>query len=128
MNVTRATPVLFVDRVEATRDFFLKLGFSVMFDVPEGDRLGFVGLVKDGVQVMAETRGNGMEAPAMQALTKDSRGAVIFIEVDDLEAVIAALAGEKVFVDRHETFYGADEISYLEPGGGHVVTFARFAK
>ena len=63
MKISRATPVLFVDRVEPTRDFFSKLGFTVLFDVPEGDRLGFVGMEKDGVQVMVETRGNPAEGP-----------------------------------------------------------------
>jgi len=39
MKISSATPVLFVDRVEPTRDFFLKAGFEVMFDVPEGGNL-----------------------------------------------------------------------------------------
>ena len=125
MKVTSATPVLFVDRVEATRDFFLKVGFTVLFDIPDGDKLGFAGLGKDGVQVMVETRGNSNEGPALQALTQESRRAVVFIEVDDLDAVIAALKGEKVLVQRHQTFYKSDELSYEEPGG-HIVTFAKF--
>ncbi len=33
MRISRATPILFVDRVEPTRDFFTKLGFTVMLDV-----------------------------------------------------------------------------------------------
>ena len=49
----------------------------------------------------------------------------MFIEVDHLDSVITALATEKAIVERHTTFYGADEISFMEPGG-HVVTFARF--
>jgi hypothetical protein len=127
MKISRATPVLFVDRVEPTRDFFTKLGFTVLFDVPDGDHLGFAGLEKDGVQVMVETRGNSAEGPALQAFTKQTRGAVVFIEVDNLELAIAALAQEKVLVARHETFYGADEISFAEPGG-NVVTLAKFGK
>jgi len=136
MKISRATPVLFVDRVEPTRDFFTKLGFTVLFEVPEdvtpakagaqGEmRLGFVGLEKDGVQVMVETRGNGNEGQALRELTRESRAAVIFIEVDDLDAVITALATEPAVVERHKTFYGADEISFMEPGG-NVITFARF--
>ena len=58
MKVASITPVLFVDRVEPTRDWFMKAGFTVMFDVPEGDHLGFAGLQNNGVQVMVETRGN----------------------------------------------------------------------
>ena len=125
MKISRATPVLFVDRVEPTRDFFTKLGFTVLFDVPDGERLGFVGLEKDGVQVMVETRGNANEGPALREITHQSRSAVVFIEVDNLDAVITALATEHMLVERHKTFYGSDEISFMEPGG-NVVTFARF--
>ena len=127
MKVTSATPVLFVDRVEPTRDFFLKVGFTVMFDVPDGDHLGFVGLTKDGVQVMVETRGNTHEGAALQALSRESKRAVVFIEVDDLEAVIKSLAGAKVAVERHTTFYNADELTFEEPGG-HLITFAKITR
>ncbi len=122
-----ATPVLFVDAVEPTRDFFLQAGFTVMFDVPEGDRLGFVGLVKDGVQVMVETRGNANEKEPLRALTKESRRAVVFFEVDDLEAVIASLEGARIVAERHATFYNADELTYEEPGG-NLVTFAKITR
>jgi catechol 2,3-dioxygenase-like lactoylglutathione lyase family enzyme len=125
MKVTSATPVLFVDRVEPTRDFFTRLGFEVAFDVPEGDRLGFAMVTKDGVNVMIETRGNANEPEALQKLSKESRRAAIFVEVDDLEAVISALKGSKVAVERHVTFYKSDELTYEEPGG-HLVTFAKF--
>ena len=125
MKIKSATPVLFVDRVEPTRDFFTRVGFTVLFDVPEGDRVGFAGLEKDGVQVMVETRGNTNEGPVLRELTRESRRAVVFIEVDNLDAVITALASEPALVERHKTFYGADEISFMEPGG-NIVTFARF--
>ena len=136
MKISRATPVLFVDRVEPTRDFFTRLGFTVLFEVaeepasppgqgrPQG-RLGFVGLEKDGVQIMVETRGNANEGQALRELTRESKRAVVFIEVDNLEQVITALASEPAVVERHKTFYGADEISFMEPGG-NVVTFAHF--
>ena len=125
MKFKSATPVLFVDRVEPTRDFFRRVGFEVLFEVPDGDRLGFAGLGRDGVQVMVETRGNSHEGAAMQRLSLESRRAAVFIEVDDLDAVIAALAGERAAVERHATFYKSDEVTYEEPGG-NVVTFARF--
>jgi len=124
MKALSATPVLFVDRVEPTRDWFMKAGFTVMFDVPEGDHLGFTGLQNNGVQVMVETRGNTNESAGVQAKTKESRNAVVFIEVDDVESVIAAMKGTKILAERHKTFYGADEITYEEPGG-HLVTFAQ---
>jgi predicted lactoylglutathione lyase len=126
LKIKRAAPVLFVDNVEATRDFFQRVGFTVTVEIPAGNAMGFALLERDGVQVMVETRGNENEAAALRALTLQSRRAVVFVEVDDLDEVIASLAGAKVLVERHKTFYNSDELSYEEPGG-HVVTFARFA-
>jgi len=60
-------------------------------------------------------------------LSRESRRAVVFIEVDDLDAVIASLQGSNVAAPRRQTFYGSDEITYEEPGG-NLVTFAKFAK
>jgi hypothetical protein len=127
MKISSATPVLFVERVEPTRDFFVRAGFKAIVEVPAGDAVGFAILDKDGAQVMVETRGNANEPPALQALSRESRRAVVFIEVDDVDAVIAALAGAKVAVARHTTFYKSDELTFEEPGG-NLVTFAKLAR
>jgi hypothetical protein len=126
MRVNSATPVFLVDRVEASRDFFKRAGFEVTVEIPAGNAVGFALLVKDGVQMMLQTRGNEHEPPSMQVLTRLSRHAAVFIEVDDVAAVVGSLAGEKVVVERHTTFYGSDELTYQEPGG-NFVTFAQFA-
>ena len=126
MIVKRATPVLLVDRVEPTRDFFKRVGFEVIAEVPAGASVGFAILQKDSAQVMVETRGNENEPAAIQAITRESRRAAVFVEVDDLDAVIGALAGSRVIVERHLTFYKSDELTYEEPGA-NIVTFARFA-
>jgi hypothetical protein len=76
--------------------------------------------------VMVETRGNENEPAAIQEITRESRRAAVFVEVDDLDALIDTLAGSKVIVERHTTFYKSDELTYEEPGGS-LVTFARFA-
>ena len=125
MKVTRATAVLCVERVEPTRDWFMKVGFTIYVDIPDGDHVGFVLLEKDGVQVMVETRANRNEPDALRMRMKDTRNAILFVEVDDLDAVIAHLRGSKVIVERHKTFYGAEEQTYEEPGG-NLVTFAKF--
>jgi len=100
MKIQSVTPVLFVDRVEPTRDFFLQLGFTILFDVPDGDHLGFVGLMKDGAQVMVKMRGNTNESAQVQALTRESHRAVLFIEVDDLDATIGLVKSCKVVAER----------------------------
>jgi hypothetical protein len=126
LKVNKAVPVLFVDRVEPTRDFFMRAGFKVNVAIPVPSGVGFVILEKDGVEVMVETRDNENEKPAIRVLSRESRRAAVFIEVDDLDAAIAALQGAKVIIERHETFYNSDELTYEEPGG-NLVTFAKFA-
>ena len=54
--------------------------------------------------------------------TRDLAGhsALLFLEVDDLDAVERALAGVPVVKARHETFYGTAELYVREPGGTTV--------
>ena len=125
MKIKRATPVLFVDSVESTRDFFKRAGFTAGVEVPDGNKVGFCILDRDGVQLMVESRDNANEAAPVRARSKDSCASHVFIEVDDLEAVIAALGRSEIIVERHKTFYNSDELTYQEPGG-HLVTFAQF--
>ena len=126
MKVNSATPVFLVDRVESSRDFFKRAGFEVTVEIPAGNAVGFALMVKDGVQMMLQTRGNEHEPPSMQVLTRLSRHAAVFIEVDSLDAVVESMKGEKIVVERHKTFYDSDELTFQEPGG-NFVTFAQFA-
>ena len=56
MKVKRATPVLFVDRVEPTRDFFTRVGFDAVAEAPDRGGLGFVSLQKAAVPGGARSR------------------------------------------------------------------------
>jgi hypothetical protein len=127
MKIKRITPVLLADRVEPTADFFKRAGFTASIEIREGDGVGFALLERDGAQIMIETRDNERESAALRGVTRQSKAALIFLEVDELDAIIDALRGAPVLVERHSTFYGADEITYTEPGG-NLVTFAQFTR
>jgi len=127
MKVKRVTAVLMVERVEPTAEFFKLVGFAATIEVREGSGIGFALLERDGTQVMVQTRDNERESAALRAATRQSRAALVFLEVDDLDGVIDALRAMAPLVDRHSTFYGADEITYTEPGG-NLVTFAQFTR
>src|SRR5256885_6882624 len=105
MKIRRATPVLFVDSVEATCDFFERVGFARSVEIPDGKTLGFAILERDGVQVMVESRDNSNEPAALRAKSKGARAAHVFVEVDDLDAVVAAVGRVEILVERHKTFY-----------------------
>src|SRR5256714_4172042 len=124
MNVKRITAVLFVKEIEPVLPFWVdKLGFAKTIEVPHGDKLGFVALQKGSTEVMYQTYASLEEDNPLLAETKKGP-TFLYIEVDNLDAVLAALKGAKVTQPERTAFYGMREIGYQEPGG-HYVTFAQ---
>lgn len=123
--VKKLTPVLIVDAIEPCLPFWVeRLGFAQVAEVPHGDALGFVILVRDGVEVMLQSRASvaadlpvALEGPRGQAT-------ILYVTVGDIAAVEAALAGLTLAVPRRRTFYGAEEVGVREPGG-HLVVFSQ---
>lgn len=126
--ILQLTPNLVVDRIEPSVAFFEKVGFSLDVQVPEEDHIGFAILVNGKNQVMYQTRQSLAEDDEAFIPAAESKGpSLLFITVSDVEAVAAALDGYEVVMKMRDTFYGAKEISFLEPAG-HVVTFAEFSE
>jgi hypothetical protein len=123
--IKKLTPVLYVDAIEPLLSFWTdRLGFVRAVEVPEGNRLGFVILRKDGVEVMYQTRASVSKDVPPIADTP-MRGSLLFFEVKDLDEIERRLEGVAPVVPRRRTFYGADELIVREPGG-NIVTFAEF--
>lgn len=121
----KLTPVLCVDEIEPSLPFWVDaLGFAKTVDVPEGDRLAFAILQKDGIEVMLQTR-DSIRNDVPELADHPAAGSALFIEVVDLEAVARAVVDFELLVPRRKTFYGSEEIIVREPGG-NVVTFAQF--
>lgn len=123
----KATPLITVDAIEPCLPFWTeRLGFAVTATVPHGDALGFAMLNKGNVELMYQSRAS-LEAdlgPAGAAAGHpDLPGrlagstTMLFVEVEDLDAVVEALAGADVVVPRRQTFYGMDEIFVMAPCG-----------
>lgn len=124
--VNKATPILFVERIERSLPFFAAIGFAKVMDVPHGDHLGFCILNDGRIELMLQSFDSLAED--MPQLNEAARGkSFLFVEVPDLAAVEAVLAGHPIYMPRRATFYGSEETGYIEPGG-HYVTFAQFAK
>ena len=127
MKMQRLTPVLAVDAIEPVLGFWVdKLGFKKAVEVPHEGHLGFVALERDGVQLMYQTMAS-IGADIAPLANAPQRGTFLFIEVDDLDAIVKALAGVKPIVPRRKTFYGSEELIVREPAG-NAVTFAQFGK
>jgi uncharacterized glyoxalase superfamily protein PhnB len=125
MNVKRITPVLFVKEIEPVLPFWVDpLGFTKTIEVPHGDKLGFVALQKGNTEVMYQSFASlGEDMPAiLEAARKGPT--FLYIEVDNLDAVLAALKGSKIVQPERTAFYGMREVGFQDPGG-HYVTFAQ---
>ena len=119
----KLTPVLMVAAIEPCLPFWERLGWATVATVPHDESTGFAILVKDGVELMYQSRASvAADLPALAAAPMG--GTFLFLEVDDLDAVIAALGDAPVAAPRRTTFYGMDEVAVREPGG-NVVIFAR---
>jgi len=117
------TPVLPVDRIEPSITFFEKVGFAKTVEVPEGDHIGFAILSDGKIEIMYQTTTSIAEDSGMTGGTP----VLLFVKVQDIDAVAKAMGDSyDIVMPRRETFYGATEIGYREPGG-HIVTFAQFA-
>jgi hypothetical protein len=123
----KITPVLVVPAIEPLLPLWESLGFTRTAEVPHGDALGFVILARDTAEVMLQTV-ESVRADEPRVLDGASGpGRVsLFVEVEDLDAVVAKLpAGTDVFVERRTTPYGATE-TFVRDGAGNVIVFAQF--
>lgn len=124
MNVKRITPVLYVKEIEPCVQFWTeRLGFEKTAEVPEGDRLGFVILQKNGAEIMYQSFASAeKDAPALAREISGGR-TFLYVEVDKLDEVISAMKGANLVLPLRTTFYGAREIGIKDPAG-HMIVFA----
>jgi catechol 2,3-dioxygenase-like lactoylglutathione lyase family enzyme len=121
----KITTVLIVEEIEKSLAFWVdRMGFQKTVDVPEGDRLGFVILVRDGAELMMQTLSSvRKDEPRFAPERLVTKGCGLFVEVSDFEDVKRRLDGYPVVMQERVTFYGMREIGVAEPNG-HTVVFA----
>lgn len=130
MKLKKSTPIFVVEEIEPSLELWVdRLGFEKQAEVPDGDRLGFVILVSGGIEIMYQSRRSidrDVEEHGLpEAMRAKEAHSVLFVEVDDLDALRRRLEGLEILLPRRETFYGATELWMREPGG-HLVGFAEF--
>jgi uncharacterized glyoxalase superfamily protein PhnB len=126
MNVKRITPVLLVEEIEPLIPFWVdRLGFAKTIEVPDGNKLGFVTFQKGSVEVMYQTYSSvEKDAPKEVSATAGKGPTYLYMEVDNFDAVLAAMKGVKMVMPVRTAFYGMKEFSVQDPGG-HFITFAQ---
>ena len=126
MNVKRITPVLLVDEIEPQLPFWIdRLGFAKAIEVPDGTKLAFVAFQKGSAEVMYQTYAS-VEHDAPPAMSSAARKgpAYLYVEVDNLDAVLAAMKDVPKVMPERTAFYGMREFAVADPAG-HFITFAQ---
>jgi uncharacterized glyoxalase superfamily protein PhnB len=100
--------------------------FEVTAEVPDEGKLAFAALQTGTIELMYGSYASLEKEPAVASSYQRGTG-FLFIEVDDLDAVLAAMQGAPTVTPLHQTFYGSTEFTVKDPAG-HLITFAHFAK
>jgi len=126
MPVKKLTPILFVERIEPVLPFWTEhLGFIKTVEVPDGEQLAFVILQQGSTEVMYQSYASAeKDLPAIASDVRGSRS-FLYLEVDDLPTIKAAIKGMEIYLPERTTFYGSREIGVKDPAG-HFITFAHF--
>ena len=126
MPVKKLTPVLFVEKIESVLPFWTQhLGFVKTVEVPDGDKLAFVILQQGSAEVMYQSFASvDKDVPAISADIRKGP-TFLYLEVDNLQTIKAAVTGMPIYMPERTTFYGSREIGVRDPAG-HFITFAQF--
>ena len=126
MQVKKITPNLYVEDVEPCAQFWVdRMGFQKTLEVPDGDKLAFAMLTKGDLEVMYGSYAS-LRKDREVAASIGTGASFLYLEVENLDPVLAAMKGAEVVKAEHTTFYGAREISVKDPAG-HIITFAQQA-
>jgi uncharacterized glyoxalase superfamily protein PhnB len=122
-STMKITSMIYVQAIEPSLKFWVdQLGFTKTVEVPEGDKLGFVILMKGDAELMIQSIPSVEKANADMA--KFARpAACLYIEVTDFDDLLKRLGSAPVVIPIRTTFYGMKEIGVREPGG-NIVLFA----
>src|SRR6202790_73391 len=128
MNVKKITPVLLVNEIEPILPFWIdRLGFTKTIEVPDGNKLGFVAFQKGTAEVMYQTYASvKKDAPPAMAAASRKGPTYLYLEVDNLDAVLAAMKDVQKVIPERTAFYGMREFAVQDPAG-HFITFAQQA-
>lgn len=121
-TVKKITTILFAEELEPCIAFWSeRLGFQKTIEVPEGDRIGFVILEKDGIEVMYQSFASAEKDNAETGKAVRKGPSFLYIEVSDLNAFLAATRGLEMIMPVRDTFYHSREFGIKDPAGHHLI-------
>ena len=124
-EVKKITPILFARELEPCIQFWTgRMGFQKTVEVPEGNKIGFVMLEKNGLELMYQSFASVEKDNPATGEAARKGPSFLYVEVTELDAALAATKGAEITMPVRSTFYGAKEFGIKDPAG-HYIIFAQ---
>ena len=124
-EVKKITPILFAEEIEPCIQFWTeRIGFQKTIEVPEGNKIGFVMLEKNGMELMYQSFASVDKDNAVIGAAVRKGPSILYIEVADIDATLAAINGAEMVMPMRTTFYQSKEFGVKDPVG-HFLIFAQ---
>jgi len=124
-EVKKITSILFAEEIEPCIQFWTeRLGFQKTIEVPEGNKIGFALLEKNGIELMYQSFASVEKENAATGAAVRKGPSFLYIEVADLDAALAATQGAELVMPVRTTFYQSKEFGIQDPVG-HYLIFAQ---
>jgi uncharacterized glyoxalase superfamily protein PhnB len=124
-EVKKITSILFAEELEPCIQFWTeKMGFQKTVEVPEGEKIGFAIVEKNGVELMYQSFASVEKENATTGAAVRKGPSFLYIEVADLDAALAATKGAELVMPVRTTFYQSKEFGIKDPVG-HYLIFAQ---
>jgi uncharacterized glyoxalase superfamily protein PhnB len=124
-EVKKITSILFAEELEPCIRFWTeRLGFEKTVEVPDGDKLGFAILEKNGLELMYQSFASAENDNAATGAAVRKGPSFLYIEVADLDVALQATKGAEIVMPVRTTFYHSREFGIKDPAG-HYLIFAQ---
>lgn len=124
-EVKKITSILFAEELEPCIQFWTeKMGFQKTIEVPEGNKIAFVLLEKNGLELMYQSFASVEKENAAIGAAVRKGPSFLYIEVADLDLALAATQGAELVMPVRTTFYQSKEFGIKDPIG-HYLIFAQ---
>jgi uncharacterized glyoxalase superfamily protein PhnB len=124
-EVKKITPILFAEELEPCIRFWTEeIGFQTTVEVPEGNKIGFVILEKNGLELMYQSFASVDKDNAATGAAVRKGPSFLYIEVADLDTALEATRGAEMVMAVRTTFYHSKEFGIKDPVG-HYLIFAQ---
>jgi uncharacterized glyoxalase superfamily protein PhnB len=121
----KITSILFAEELEPCIKFWTeRMGFRTTVEVPEGNKIGFAIVERNGVELMYQSFASAAKEDAATGEAVRKGPSFLYIEVSELDAALAATKGAEIVMPERTTFYHAREFGVKDPAG-HYVIFAQ---